>query len=1045
MKSYYIRLCLLVIFFVVSCGGGGSSTPPTPTASLSASIQDVEVGKVTTLTWSSTNATACSATGSWSGSKAVSGSEEVTVGVAGSNTFNLACSNADATLTGSASVTVSGYRITTGVVVDGYISGASIFIDENNDYVADSNENSTTSDNEGKFTIRYANGSLVSIGGTDLDSSTPFDKLLISQKLTGYSEFKTVTPVTTIAAFMSTPSNVNAVLGIDQTIDIYSFDPVANKGDNGINDYLYEKGNQLTVLAYSLQNITNNENSTTDTSQDFFKAIAEEIETEFAISETRVDIVDELFIKEVLENVIAAKTLSILNENLTNTAKALSAVMPVIEIKSSDALTTSVQRFALNTFQNDIQTIANGEATSSLIGSYTSDTLNYIANDQSIDAASIAPGINAYNDSATMAEDTSVEISVLPNDSYLVSSPITVTAINGDNGTVSVTNNVITYTPFTNYNGNDTVQYTINQGNQSSSANVTITVTPVQDPPSIDTSQQLYIPENQTLVGTIAISDPDASDTLTLSIGGGLDDESFTLSSSNVLSFKIAPDFETKVLYIVRLRVSDGQVTYWKDIAITITDVNDVAPSFTTASTFSLLENGAMIGVVQAADSDSNFSSNSRVTFSISGSEMLINPDGSMLRFVSLPDYETKNSYSATVTATDGVNTTTQQITVNIEDVADGGYRAMEGSPVGESATGGAYEALALSGDGLILAYSDGFMDSSITNKVKVMKFYGGEWSQLGNSLTSDGTGAGGFGNSVALSDDGTILAVGVTRGDDLPGLVEVFQYNSGAWSKLGSSIQGSEENGDYFGYSVDLSNDGTVLAVGSIFKGDRQGAASVYQYSSGTWSQLGSTLDGAAANDWYGRDVSLSGNGQILAVGGDRHDNGKGHVRVFEYTSGSWSQLGSDIDGDNNQRIGRGVALSDDGSIVAMGSNGGGVGKVYQLSSGSWSQLGLDQTLNIDGADNTLLGLSTSMSNDGTIVAFGAPALSEVETGAVLTLRYTSGNWDYFDVLTDSVPGRAEGWSSDISNDGTIIASGNYQTGDNKGRAQVGKFEIEN
>jgi hypothetical protein len=424
---------------------------------------------------------------------------------------------------------------------------------------------------------------------------------------------------------------------------------------------------------------------------------------------------------------------------------------------------------------------------------------------------------------------------------------------------------------------------------------------------------------------------------------------------------------------------------------------------------------------------------------------MLINPDGSMLRFVSLPDYETKNSYSATVTATDGVNTTTQQITVNIEDVADGGYRAMEGSPVGESATGGAYEALALSGDGLILAYSDGFMDSSITNKVKVMKFYGGEWSQLGNSLTSDGTGAGGFGNSVALSDDGTILAVGVTRGDDLPGLVEVFQYNSGAWSKLGSSIQGSEENGDYFGYSVDLSNDGTILAVGSVFKGDRQGAASVYQYSSGTWSQLGSTLDGAAANNWYGRDVSLSGNGQILAVGADRYDTNKGQVRVFEYTSGNWSQLGSNIDGDNNQRIGRGVALSDDGSIVAMGSNGGGVGKVYQFSSGSWSQLGSSQSYNIDGVNTAALGLSTSMSNDGTIVAFGSPGIYENETGSVLVLKYTSGDWDYLNSIIDSVPGRAEGWSSDISNDGTIIASGNYQTGDNKGRAQVGKFEIEN
>ena len=232
---------------------------------------------------------------------------------------------------------------------------------------------------------------------------------------------------------------------------------------------------------------------------------------------------------------------------------------------------------------------------------------------------------------------------------------------------------------------------------------------------------------------------------------------------------------------------------------------------------------------------------------------------------------------------------------------------------------------------------------------------------------------------------------------------------------------------------------------MGSVFKGDRQGAASVYQYSSGTWSQLGSTLDGAAANNWYGRDVSLSGNGQILAVGADRYDTNKGQVRVFEYTSGNWSQLGSNIDGDNNQRIGRGVALSDDGSIVAMGSNGGGVGKVYQFSSGSWSQLGSSQSYNIDGVNTAALGLSTSMSNDGTIVAFGSPGIYENETGSVLVLKYTSGDWDYLNSIIDSVPGRAEGWSSDISNDGTIIASGNYQTGDNKGRAQVGKFEIEN
>ena len=51
-------------------------------------------------------------------------------------------------------------------------------------------------------------------------------------------------------------------------------------------------------------------------------------------------------------------------------------------------------------------------------------------------------------------------------------------------------------------------------------------------------------------------------------------------------------------------------------------------------------------------------------------------------------------------------------------------------------------------------------------------------------------------------------------------------------------------------------------------------GAASVYQYSSGSWTQLGSTINGIDANDWFGRSVSLSGNGQIVAIGSDRHDS---------------------------------------------------------------------------------------------------------------------------------------------------------------------------
>jgi hypothetical protein len=273
------------ILFIVSCGGGGGggSTPttppvtPAPTVNLSAEPTLVLVENTSTLTWSSTNATSCSAT--WTSQTGTSGSEAVTISAAGNNNFSITCTGEGGS--GSASVTVEGYRNTDGVVVDGYISGAEVCIDEDESWTCDSNESSTVSDNDGKFTIRYANGNLVSIGGTDLDSQTLLDNLLITHKLIGHSDFKAVTPVTSVAAFMEDASLVNAALGIDASIDVFTFDPVANKGDGGIYDYLYEKGNQLTVLAYALQNITNDLNTTTETTQDYFNAITEEIEKEY--------------------------------------------------------------------------------------------------------------------------------------------------------------------------------------------------------------------------------------------------------------------------------------------------------------------------------------------------------------------------------------------------------------------------------------------------------------------------------------------------------------------------------------------------------------------------------------------------------------------------------------------------------------------------------------------------------------------------------------------------------------------------------------------
>lgn len=565
----------LSTFIIVSCGGGGggggSPTPALlfPSITFSTSSSSVLIDGTTTLTWSSTNSSSCSA--SWTSQTSTSGTETITISNAGNNTFSISCIGEGGS--SNKSLTVEGYRNTTGVIVDGYVTGANVFIDEDQNWTLDASESSTTSDNEGKFTIKYSNGYLVSLGGIDLDSQTALDNLLLTHKLTGHTDFKVVTPLTSVAAFMNDASNTNAALGIDSEINIATFDPVANKGDGGVNDFLYEKGNQLTVLAYALQNITNDLKTTTDSTQDYFKAISEEIEAEFTETSSKVDIETEAFITKALDNIIAAKALTISDEAMTNTSKALSGVMPVIEVKSRNDLTTSVVRFAISTLQTDIKNIANGSASAETIASYKSDVLNYIAKDQDIDSNEITPDINAIADSVSTNEDTNITINVLANDSFISSSPYVLSALNGSHGLVEVSDNNIIYSPDSDFNGSDSFSYTITQGSKTSSGAVSVTVIATNDVPSINAASVYKVDENQTSVATIAITDVDG-DELSLTMSGA-DADSFNLSSGNVLTFKTAPDFETKDSYSIKLTLTDGVETVEKTITINITDVNE--------------------------------------------------------------------------------------------------------------------------------------------------------------------------------------------------------------------------------------------------------------------------------------------------------------------------------------------------------------------------------------------------------------------------------------------------------------------------------------
>ena len=113
-------------------------------------------------------------------------------------------------------------------------------------------------------------------------------------------------------------------------------------------------------------------------------------------------------------------------------------------------------------------------------------------------------------------------------------------------------------------------------------------------------------------------------------------------------------------------------------------------------------------------------------------------------------------------------------------------------------------------------------------------------------------------------------------------------------WPILGTTIDG-DASGDYFGTSVSLSSDGTILAIGADgddYAGTDSGSVSIFQYTNDSWSQLGTTIDGEAAGDYSGYSVSLSSDGTIVAIGAygnDENGDDSGHASIFQYTNNDW------------------------------------------------------------------------------------------------------------------------------------------------------------
>jgi len=371
---------------------------------------------------------------------------------------------------------------------------------------------------------------------------------------------------------------------------------------------------------------------------------------------------------------------------------------------------------------------------------------------------------------------------------------------------------------------------------------------------------------------------------------------------------------------------------------------------------------------------------------------------------------------------------------------------AIDGTQAGEwSGT-----SVAISEDGTILAVGSRLYSSDGKDgrgRVRVFSWDGSTWSQLGNDLlglAKDDN----FGASIALSADGRTVAVGAPDGNSGTGQVRMFSFDGSQWTKDGQSIEG-DASGDRAGYSVALSSDGTTVAFGANSNDsdkDNAGQVQVWSFDGTSWTQDGGDIYGTAAGDRAGWSVALSSDGERVAVGAPRHDSRKGQTRILEFDGTSWTQVGSDIDGQEaDDDSGVAVSLSADGRTVAVAAipDGGAYTQVWSETGGSWSQVGA----NIEALPGEKAGQPVSLSGDGRRLAIGYPRDDNATAygpGRVAVYERSGDSWSQ---LGEDIYGEANadyaGGAVALSGNGLKVAIGAREYDDAVAGSDAGQVRV--
>ena len=334
-------------------------------------------------------------------------------------------------------------------------------------------------------------------------------------------------------------------------------------------------------------------------------------------------------------------------------------------------------------------------------------------------------------------------------------------------------------------------------------------------------------------------------------------------------------------------------------------------------------------------------------------------------------------------------------------------------------------------------------------------------WWQLGEAIKTTNNvkkffGTNKIGNSVAMSKNGEIVAVGAPYNDNDggtdAGAVTVYRWNCESWEQMGEPIIGNS-GFDRIGYSLAMNDSGKMLIIGCPDKTFKRGVARIYQWNGDTWEKIGSDIEGDDIWEEMGWSVAMSNNGDTISIGAPKDTKTTtqtwgwityekpvsllcGNVRVYKLIDSEWHQLGSDIFGQNTiAKSGWSLAMSGDGLKVAIGAiygndtqHGSPCGTVsiyeYHNSGDQWSLLG--DTINGDDAYD-YAGWSVAMNDAGTTVAISAIKKDNEHADNIGQVRIFDFHENKWSQRGDDIVGLATddkvGYSIAMNNNGRKIA----------------------